>query len=302
MPKYAVIDSGTNTFSLILYNVSSDGKYEKILKESVYVFLADDGLDFVSESAAQRAMNAYLKFDEIIKRYQIESIKAVGTALWRSAMNGAALATEIFNKTGIQVEIIQGNREAELIYSGVAQTLAADTANNLIIDIGGGSVELIIGQNNKMLWCKSFDLGAALLFNKFNVSDPISEQNILQIKEYVNSELQALSDILNKFPVKRIVAASGTLDALVSILELGQIPHGAVLELKQDLLENFTGQLLVTNLVQRLMIPGMLTSRAKLLPVALVLLKTILELTEIKDAILLSDYALHEGLLLEIIK
>jgi exopolyphosphatase/guanosine-5'-triphosphate,3'-diphosphate pyrophosphatase len=300
MTKIAVIDSGTNTSSLIIFELLADNSFRKIVKESFYVQMAENGIETISNAAIERVKNAYLKFAEIISEHKVEHIKAIGTAAFRVASNGAELAEEVYNCSAIQIEVIDGKREAELIFAGVSQTLPNDGLNNLIIDIGGGSVEFMIGNRNQCLWRESFQLGAALLSEKFKISDPIHVEEIRNLSNYIQQKLQPLSEAVSLYPVHRLVAASGTLDALANLLGI-EFSKNDLTTISATDFNSVLDKIIFSSYEQRLEMPNMMFSRAKLLPIALILFKAVLKNNNIAFPIYLSANALHEGILVKIL-
>lgn len=302
MQKYAIIDSGTNTFSINIYEVAKDGQFLLVFKKSIYVYLAEEGIDNISKAAAERALNAYRQFKIYIEEQQVAKVKAIGTAALRKAANGMQLVAEIKAETGIEIEIVEGLREATLIYEGVRMTLPDDGKNSLIIDIGGGSVEFILCNKKELYWAQSFEIGGALLYNKFVSAEPVRAVEIDSINDYLEATLEPLLLCVQKNEPARLVAASGTLDALAALLQLPRTKKGAYVEIEQDSFRTVFEALKTTTIEQRLAMPGMIQSRAKLLVVAMNLLSVVLKTTKIKAPLLMSDYALHEGALSELLQ
>jgi hypothetical protein len=122
----------------------------------------------------------------------------------RSASNGAKFIDQVLSDTGIQIELIDGNREAELIYSAVSAAINLGSHTSLIMDIGGGSVEFIICNQEQIFWKKSYDIGAARLMNQFHHSDPISKSDMEDLQAYLNTVLEDLKNESSKKAKTRI--------------------------------------------------------------------------------------------------
>ncbi|MFA6945692.1 MAG: exopolyphosphatase, partial [Pedobacter sp.] len=114
--------------------------------------------------------------------YHVKQIRAVATSALRTASNGEEFLAKVSSETGIEAEIIGGDREAALIYQGVHGAINMTEEKCLIMDIGGGSVEFIICNKEKIFWKMSYDIGVARLIEHFFNSDPISETDIKKLK------------------------------------------------------------------------------------------------------------------------
>ena len=117
----------------------------------------------------------------------------------RNAENGPAFAEEIRRRFGFSVNIIPGEREAELIYKGIMESVALKEQTAMIVDIGGGSIEFIICNKEEVLWKQSFELGMARILEAFSVSDPITAAEITDVENYFESELQPLIEAVKKY-------------------------------------------------------------------------------------------------------
>ena len=123
-------------------------------------------------------------FRIILDKLQIKKVKAIGTAALRTASNGQEFIDTVKKKYNISIELIDGNREAELIYKGVILAIPFQEKNYLLMDIGGGSVEFIIANKNKVLWAKSFPIGVAVLYKRFQHSEPILPEEVKGVKAF----------------------------------------------------------------------------------------------------------------------
>src|SRR5687767_5336841 len=146
MTKIAIIDMGTNTFHLLLAAVGPDG-YTMLYRDHLGVKIGMSGINegFINPEACQRALDAMKTFRDIIDKNGISIIHAFATSAFRNARNGDALAKDIRSQTGIHVRIIAGDEEADLIFAGIREALDLESEVSLVMDIGAGSVEFIIG-------------------------------------------------------------------------------------------------------------------------------------------------------------
>ncbi|MCB0663459.1 MAG: hypothetical protein KDC24_12015, partial [Saprospiraceae bacterium] len=142
--KKAVIDLGTNTFHLLAVEIDENEQMHFLFRERIFVKLAEDGIQSIGPAPFQRAIKAMTVFKNKLDELGIDHFKAFGTAALRTATNGPDLIHAIKEKTGIEVALIDGLEEARLIHLGVSQAVPFDHTKQLIMDIGGGSVEFVI--------------------------------------------------------------------------------------------------------------------------------------------------------------
>jgi exopolyphosphatase/guanosine-5'-triphosphate,3'-diphosphate pyrophosphatase len=216
--RIAIIDLGTNTFHLLIAEVSGKG-YCITHRERLAVKLGMGGINrsLITEGGIQRAMVALQSFKNHIDQLHIDKVYAFGTSALRSATNGQEVILKIKAVTGIDVRIISGDREAEFIYEGVNPAVDMSEGRSLIIDIGGGSVEFIIGNHNGIFWKESFEIGAQRLLEKFHRHDPIQVEDINLLNEYIHDSLSSLRKALIEFNPTILVGSSGTFDTLSDI-------------------------------------------------------------------------------------
>ncbi|RYF90802.1 MAG: exopolyphosphatase, partial [Chitinophagaceae bacterium] len=157
--RYAAIDIGTNTFHLIIADGTTDG-FTVIHKENLPVKLGEGSINqgFINDAAMARAMAAFSHFREQLDKFKVKNVRAVATSAVRSAINGQDFVEAVKDATGIDIEVIDGDEEAELIYEGVKLS-GAITGKSLIMDIGGGSTEFILCDEENLIWKKSYNIG-----------------------------------------------------------------------------------------------------------------------------------------------
>ena len=217
--KLAIIDIGTNTFKLMIARVQ-DGGFLVIDKEKIPVKLGEGGINnnVIAHNPFQRGLKAMKTHKATIDRFEVDKTLAFATSAIRSAENGRDFVRKVKAETGIEIEVISGNREAELIYYGVRQALDLGDEKVLIMDIGGGSTEFIIADRNRMYWKHSFDLGAARLLEVINPSEPISKNEIKKLRLYLKEQMQLLWAACELHTVKTLVGSSGSFDSLAEMI------------------------------------------------------------------------------------
>ncbi len=292
----AVIDLGTNTFHLIIVKVSADQSFRQVYRERILVSLAEECIDKICSSAFKRGIKALNHFSQKLYTYKVNNYRAIGTAALRTASNGLEFIAAAKNATGITIELVDGEQEAKLIYQGVQQAITIE-APVLIMDIGGGSVELILADNKGIIAAQSFPIGIAVLFNNFIHSDPVTREEIENIRAFI---IHNTSLFFQKnhpcLPLKSLIGAAGTFEILNQILECHYHSPVAITTFHQLLKE-----IIKTTHQQRLLSPNIPNSRAKMIVGALLLTDIISQQAGI-EKILISPYALKEGAISQMIK
>lgn len=298
--RYGVIDLGTNTFHLLVIEQSPGRKAHEVFRERVFIKLASEGIETIGSAPFKRGLDTMLHFRKILEKHQVTNVRAIGTAALRTASNGADFVQLVSEKTGIQIELIDGTEEARLIYQGVRKAFPLGEDKALIMDIGGGSVEFIIANQSGIKWSQSFPIGVAVLFKAFHKSDPILPIEIQQINTALTQILSPLFIALKEHSVDKLIGASGTFDILELFLskESKSALYGTV---PIDSYTHFSKKLISTTVAERLAVQRLPDSRADLIVVALVLIDSIIKAANIKT-IITSTYAMKEGVLAEMTK
>ena len=201
----AVIDLGTNTFHLLIAEVGKDGAWKKVLHRKITVRLGKGGIHKgeIAPAAFQRGLKALSVFKTELNRKSVKKIRAFGTAAIRSASNGAAFRKSFKKLIGVDLSVIDGETEAELICQGVRQAVAMGDDKCLIMDIGGGSTEFIIADSKKIYWKKSYKLGSTYLLETFQPADPLSKSDLRRINGYFKETLQPMVEAVRKHQIGR---------------------------------------------------------------------------------------------------
>lgn len=298
MKKYGVIDLGTNTFHLLIAQPDENGSFQTLFRERRFIKLAEDGIEHIGAAPFERGLQTMQFFRSKLDDYEVSTVKAFGTAALRTASNGQAFIDQVKEKTGIEVTLISGDREAALIHKGVMLAISAPEARILIMDIGGGSVEFIIADQTQVYWAQSFPVGVSILWKQFHKSDPIITDEIIQVQQFLQAQLLPLQEALRQFPSKILVGASGTFDVLENMLVKHKThPHHSYLE--AHAFPDFYNKIIPTTLAERLNMEGMPADRADMIVVALILLNHILLLANI-ESVIISAFAMKEGILAEL--
>jgi exopolyphosphatase / guanosine-5'-triphosphate,3'-diphosphate pyrophosphatase len=303
----AIIDCGTNTFHLLIAKHDNVGNYEIIHADIRNVKLGQNTIlkNEISTEAMQRGIIAFSEFVDKAKEFKSDQIYATATSAVRSSKNGSVFVAEVLSKTGVKINVIDGSREAQLIYSGVKLALSNIDDTALIMDIGGGSTEFILAKNNTIIYKHSFDLGVARLLQKFAPSDPIQNKEISHIQEFLKSELQPLAEMVAKNPVNNLIGCSGSFESIHSIISnelYNKNPINTKIEKfnNDDFLKVYQ-KLVISKEEERYSIKGLIPMRVDTIVLALIFIDFVRSFFGIKN-LFVSYFALKEGVLAELIQ
>lgn len=221
MPKrVAVMDLGTNTFHLLIAE-GTPSLYNELCHDHIATKLGEGGINkgIIQPAAFERGLQAMKIFRSHIDQFGVTEIKAIATSAIRSARNGKDFIAQVSAEANINIETIEGNREAGYIFKGVQACGILNDERSLILDIGGGSIEFIIADKNQIHWKESFEIGAARLMDKFHQTDPIPTRSVIELQVYLDEKLKEFFAAVQKFPVKNIIGSSGAFETFAEIEE-----------------------------------------------------------------------------------
>lgn len=306
--KIAVLDLGTNTFNLLITEVYEDKSFIILHNDKVGVKLGKGGINnkVITPDAFQRAIDGIALHFEVIKRFEVHKVVAVATSGIRSSSNGTDLVNQLNRQFGIEIQIISGDEEAELIYRGIKQTVELNSSFDLLLDIGGGSNEFIIANKNGLHWKQSFDLGIARIIELFDPSDPIKPEEIKKVEKYFDSHLAPLYEMTQIFNPTTLIGSSGTFNTLRSmIIERKMLDNSLYVNHKSFTIElddfySFHSDIVKSSHNERLEMKGLEMVRIEMIVLASIFVNFIVQKLGIKT-IVQSSFSLKEGLLDKII-
>jgi exopolyphosphatase/guanosine-5'-triphosphate,3'-diphosphate pyrophosphatase len=297
--RQAVIDLGTNTFHLLIADVSEDGRLTEVYRERLFVKLAEEGIATIGAAPFDRGIAALIRYRKQLNIYDVEDLTAIGTAALRTASNGPEFVATALREAKIPIQLISGDEEASLITAGVLRAITAPEDNILIMDIGGGSTEYIIAGEAGVHWRQSFPIGVSVLFNEFHHSDPITAAETQELEEHLREQLKPLATALASHPAYHLVGAAGTFDVLADTLRDHNAPvHPTSHRLNLSGFPNLHQTITSATLAERIALPGVPKERADMIVVAMILLRFTFQLAEI-TRVTVSDYAMKEGVLVQ---
>jgi exopolyphosphatase/guanosine-5'-triphosphate,3'-diphosphate pyrophosphatase len=292
--KIAIIDLGTNTFHLLIAEIN--GKDPDILyKTNMPVRLGEDITreNLIIPVAFERGITCLQAFKKTIDQYRVAHIKAVATSGVRSAKNGQDFVNAAKELAGISIDIIDGDEEANYIYKGVKWS-GAISETSLIMDIGGGSTEFILCNTNELIWKKSYNIGAARLMQAFFKSDPINEDDQLQIKNHLDDQLKELIVFCGIHQPRVLIGSAGAFETFDTIINQELAITTANIDYNAYKMLSLT--LAHANHEERAKMDGLIPLRVDMIVMAVLLTNYVLEKLAIKT-IILSTYDLKMGVL-----
>lgn len=217
--RLAAIDLGTNSFHAVLVDIFPDGSFRTVDKIKEMVILAEKGMaNRLSDGAMDRGLKALERIKFLCDSQGVEHILAYATSAIREATNGGNFIQQVLEKVGIRVRAISGKMEAEMIGLAIRHSIALDEKMVLMVDIGGGSVEFIVGNNEEFVHVSSMKLGVARMAARFVDNDPISKNDIKLLKEHFAKELAEVGEVLAKYEVDMMIGSSGTMENIAAMV------------------------------------------------------------------------------------
>lgn len=304
MIKKAFIDLGTNTFQLLI--VAQEGNtYQKLHEDSYAAKIGLGGISsgIITQEGIERAVLALKYFQEKLSEEKVstENIFATATSAVRNAINGEAFCKEILKRTGILIKVISGEEEAALIYEGVKLGMPIGNDTSLIIDIGGGSVEFIICNHERIFWKQSFEIGGQRLMDKFMNSDPISPRSVQSLKDYLEEQLLPLTNAVHQYAPICVIGSAGSFETLIDLYFMKtfrQLPPIEQVSFQLPIAEFYDSFLKIvsSNHEERMALAGMIALRVDMIVVGVCLIDFVLKRYDIHQ-IKVSNFALKEGVL-----
>ena len=308
-PMIAAIDVGTNSFHLIIASVNNRGILHVSSREKEVVRLgkSTEGRDMkiIYPDAIERGVSTLKHYAALAESHNAE-IRAVATSAVREAVNQNDFVDKVRKETGVEIEVVSGIEEGRLIYIGALHALPIFDKKTLIIDIGGGSTETIIGFKGNIVYGKSEKLGALRLSNHFFGSENVTEEQISQCRNYINGEWFPIINAIREEGFDTVVGTSGTilnLAAMTLTKNDGYIPdvlNGLAVS-KKDILDVIKKITNAKSVTERSKIAGLDPSRADIVLGGALILEYIIKQLDI-EKLLISSYALREGIVFDTVQ
>jgi len=289
----AAIDLGSNSFHIVVARIA-DGELKPIdvMSEKVQLGAGLDDDSHLSEDAQQRGLECLGRFAQRVSDLPRSAIRVVATNALREAKNRAEFISRAQQVMGTPIEVIAGREEARLVYLGVAHTLADDDDRRLVVDIGGGSTEFIIGSRFEPLKLESLHMGCVSYTQRFFAKGNLTQDAFTRARTAAARELLAIRRDYRRLSWDSAIGSSGTAKAVrQACIALGlgdRITHKGLIAVRE--------RLLGFGHADKIEIDGIKPARRAVLPAGVAILLAIFELLGV-EAMDYSDGALREGLL-----
>jgi exopolyphosphatase/guanosine-5'-triphosphate,3'-diphosphate pyrophosphatase len=292
--RVAVLDLGSTSFHLLVADASPTGRIERVVRQRAMLRLgatiAAEGE--IPKAIAARAVESARELRELADAHGADRLIPVATAALRDARNGAALALAIGREVGTKVRMLSGLEEARLIFGAFRRRIPLSDAIALGMDLGGGSLELAIGDDTEVQWETTLPVGVARLHGELVENDPMKER-VAECIEPHRKKVRARA-------VKHPIMSGGTARALARIIEEnggGRAVKGG-LKVTAAEVDRLADRLANADHAELLRIPGMKRSRADLLPTGGVVVDAVMKSLDLPE-LLICDWGLREGVILE---
>ncbi len=308
-PIIAAIDIGTNSVHMVVVRIVADLPAFSIIareKETVRLGDRDPQTGNLTPEAIGRAFGALKRCQEVDKSLNAQQIIAVATSAVREAPNGNDFVRSIEAELGLAVNLISGQEEARRIYLGVLSGVEFNDRPHVIIDIGGGSTELILGDSHQPRTLSSTKIGAVRLTAEFITSNPVTDRDFIYLQAFVRGQLErAIDDIkanLQPGEIPKLVGTAGTIETLAAILNLdknGNVPdriHGFQIQLNE--LRNLTNRLRRMTIAERMTIEGISDRRAEIIVAGAVVLQEAMSMLGLQS-LFVCERSLREGVIVD---
>ena len=304
--RIAAIDIGTNSVHMIVVQVRPDLSFEVIDREKEMVRLGAGGLDgrALTPEAMHAALQVLSKFRRLAESHKVDEVIAVATSATREAENGGEFLQAVTQQTGIRPRVISGTEEARLIHLAAVYGVSVPGDVAVVIDIGGGSVEVTRGTGAAIELGRSFKLGVIRLTERFVKTDPLEPRDERKLVRHIDGEIGKYLHQVARGGFERVIGTSGTILSLGAVASAAEgLAPGAPLRNRRftaKQIRRVRKDLVALDLEKRLRVPGLEPRRADLAVAGAILVDEILRRLGAGE-ITLCDLSLREGLVLDYI-
>ncbi len=312
--KLAAIDIGTNSTRLLITNYHHN-KFITLERKMEVTRLGRDldmNNNFISDDSAKKTLKVLSAYGRVIRNHNVSKYRAIGTSTLRKAVNSKNFISSVEKDTGIKVDVVSGREEALLSFCGAVKNINSNLPGSksglasriLVIDIGGGSSEFIMGDYNCNLeFTSSIDIGCVSLTERFINSGVPDEKKINQMRNYIEDRIRSTIEDIKKFKSLSIVGVAGTITTLAAVdLKLEEYDsekiHGHILNLK--IIEEIYDFLCGMNFEDRKKVTGLDPKRADIIIGGTEIVLTILKMLGRRE-ILVSERDILDGIIYTLI-
>ena len=302
--RVAVLDLGSNSFRLLVADVDDDGSILPVLREREMLHLGGVVAEHggIDDASLARARSAAHHLSQLAKRTGADRRIVVATAAIRDSDNRQNVVSTLSEATGEEVRVLTGEEEASLAFLGAAASVSMPPGAHLVLDLGGGSLELAIGRTTEVEWSASVNLGVSRMWAEVGRAEPLTADAIAHLTSRVRDTLAPLGAAIDSYDPVAVVSVGGANRSLAQLIAPERMrwqPETLNQFLvTRDEVDTLSTLLLDTPRRGRLKMPGMKSSRAAQMPTAAVIVSTVLEALGM-DRTHLSYWGLREGAILD---
>ena len=295
---FAAVDLGSNSFHMVVAKFE-DGQVRIIdrIKDMVRIASGLDSHNNLSEEAMERAFQSLHQFGQRIREIPRANVKAVGTNTLRQARNGHDFIRRAREALGHNIDIISGQEEARLVFLGVAQTYYNKNGTSLVIDIGGGSTELIIGKGFQPKAAESLYMGCVNVSRRFFADGSVTGKRMREAILFARTELESIESRYRRIGWDSVLGSSGTIRSIAEIaVAQGWSEEGVT----RAAVETLRKRLIAAGHYDKLFLEGLSERRKPVFAGGLAILSAAIDALHLEH-IQVSDGALREGIIYELI-
>lgn len=302
--RIAAIDIGTNSIRCIIAEVFPGGKFKILDDEKATVRLGEKltGTGIISNDAANRAIDAIRRFRKLLAGLNVAAVEAVATSAVRAATNGHALVATLSEELGHEIRIISGEEEAALTAASALANFDMAGKRYAMLDIGGGSVEIVMATGNHVEETYSLELGAVVMTESYLKGDPVADNEIEKLRRHIRATLKRAFS--TKLSVESLIGSGGTLTALGSMAMQARKDnyvsiHGY--EVLRSEVVHLLAMLFRKDIKSRRIVPGLNPDRADIIVAGVVVIDEVMRFLN-ANRIMINERGIREGLLIRGVK
>ncbi|HTV48471.1 MAG TPA: Ppx/GppA phosphatase family protein [Phycisphaerae bacterium] len=302
--RIAAIDIGTNSLHMVIVEVTQALGFKVLSSEKEMTQLGSSALlkHVLTRTAMNHTLSVLARYQRVAKNLECDRIRAYATSAVRESINGGDFVEMVKKQLGLDVRVISSQEEARLIYLAVRQAVDIIDGPALIVDIGGGSAEFIVGTAQKASMLESRKLGASRLTQQFIEHDPVAKSEIKKLRRHIDATLKPLITRIRGLRPSKYIGTSGTMENLAAmcVAQHGEdvMRHRVITEMRRDDFEDLYEQLIRMDIKDRRRLPGLDPERAEQIVAGAVLVEYLFDQLDI-PVIEVSDRALREGMIID---
>lgn len=302
--RIAALDVGSNSFHLIVVQVTSTGHFEVLDRAKEMVRLGEGSLrsGIIPPPVFKRGLEALATLRRLADRHQPDALVAIATSAVREAQNGGEFVRAARDEVGVDIQVVRGQEEARLIYLGARGSLDLDGKRTVLFDLGGGSMEVILADARELYFADSLKMGVIRVTEEWGASEPPTAREISALRERLRRMMEPVIARVRSMGFDFVSMSSGTASALAALVarEQGGGGNGSARKLTLKALEDVEKKLATMSHEERAKLPGVDARRADTILAGAIVLRTALELTGADEAVV-SETALREGIVADYI-